>query len=158
MSPPATFRHATASQVCLQVQHRVRPKPAIHRLFEMLQRSPSLRPFVHRAAFCWVKRRSADGDLPRGSRTNACIHSHFFHTGVCSGRSQQDLIDLGLDWVVDHFKSMATIPEQSCQKGGSAQFFRYVAFAEKPSEHRQSGQAGRYRPAEAEFHLSRCRR
>jgi hypothetical protein len=36
-----------------------------------------LQPFVHRATFCWVKRRSADGDLPCGSRTNACIHSRF---------------------------------------------------------------------------------
>ena len=37
-----------------------RPKPAIHRLFEMLQRSPSLQTFVHRAAFSRLKGRSAD--------------------------------------------------------------------------------------------------
>lgn len=39
---------------------RERPKPAIHRLFEMLQRSPSLQTFVHRAAFARLKSRSAD--------------------------------------------------------------------------------------------------
>ena len=39
---------------------RNRPKPAIHRLFEMLQRSPSLQTFVHRAAFSRLKGRFAD--------------------------------------------------------------------------------------------------
>jgi hypothetical protein len=73
MSPPATFRHATASQVCLQVQHRVRPKPAIHRLFEMLQRSPSLRTFVHRAAFARLKGRSADRTDLGSFSANGCF-------------------------------------------------------------------------------------
>jgi hypothetical protein len=37
-----------------------RPFTAFHRLFKFLQCGTSLRPFVYRAAFCRLKRRSAD--------------------------------------------------------------------------------------------------
>jgi hypothetical protein len=37
-----------------------RPSAAIGHHLKMLQRGPSLQPLVHRAAFCRLKRRSAD--------------------------------------------------------------------------------------------------
>ena len=40
--------------------NRFRPLAAFHFNLKMLQRRPSLRPFVHGAAFCRLKRRYAD--------------------------------------------------------------------------------------------------
>jgi hypothetical protein len=43
------------------------------RAYTMLRRSPSERPFVHRAAFCWMKRRSADKVNFRFNCTHGCF-------------------------------------------------------------------------------------
>jgi hypothetical protein len=45
----------------LRIRKETLPAQTGHsRADTMLRRSPSERPFVHRAAFCWMKRRSAD--------------------------------------------------------------------------------------------------
>ena len=45
---------------CLRDAGKFRPKPAVDVATQRCGAAFALLPFVHRAAFCWVKRRSAD--------------------------------------------------------------------------------------------------
>jgi hypothetical protein len=82
----------------LKRERHERPIAAFHRLFKFLQCGTSLRPFVYRAAFCRLKRRSADlavidpfpliagsGAL-RQPKRRTLLHFaiHNLHLGCCS--------------------------------------------------------------------------
>jgi hypothetical protein len=60
-----------------RLRRHYRPIAAFHRFFKLLRCGPSLRPFVHSAAFFWLKRRSAD--KPESCRQGHCSRGNPSH-------------------------------------------------------------------------------